>query len=62
MTQNYSGRLQIIQINKVGKCKFIHIGHGNMDEDYTIGDAVLGRTTQERDFGVLFCGDMNILE
>ena len=30
-----------------GKCKCIHIGHGNMDEEYKIGDAVLGRTTQE---------------
>ena len=23
-----------------------HIGHGNMDEEYKMGDAVLGRTTQ----------------
>ena len=30
-----------------GKCKCIHIGHGNMDEEYKMGDAVLGRTTQE---------------
>ena len=27
-----------------GKCKFIHIGHGNMDEEYKMGDAVLGIT------------------
>ena len=32
-----------------GKCKCIHIGHGNMDEEYKMGDAVLGRTTQEKD-------------
>ena len=25
-----------------GKCKCIHIGHGNMDEEYKMGDAVLG--------------------
>ena len=31
-----------------GKCKCIHIGHGNMDEEYKMGDAVLGRTTQEK--------------
>ena len=29
-----------------GKCKCIHIGHGNMDEEYKMGDAVLGKTTQ----------------
>ena len=31
-----------------GKCK----GHGNMDEEYKMGDAVLGRTTQEKDLGI----------
>ena len=24
-----------------GKCKCIHIGHGNMDAEYKMGDAVL---------------------
>ena len=38
------------------KCKCIHIGHGNMDGEYKIGDAVLGRTTQEKDL------DMEISE
>ena len=37
-----------------GKFKCIHIGHGNMDEEYKMGDAVLGRTTQEKDLGVTF--------
>ena len=37
-----------------GKCKCIHIGHGNMDEEYKMGDNVLGRTTQEKDLGVTF--------
>ena len=32
-----------------GKCKCIHIGHGNMDEEYKMGDALLGRTTHEKD-------------
>ena len=32
-----------------GKGKCINIGHGNMDEEYKMGDAVLGRTTQEKD-------------
>ena len=40
-----------------GKCKCIHIGHGNMDEEYKMGDAVLGRTTQEKDLGVKFSAD-----
>ena len=41
-----------------GKCKCIHIGHGNMEEEYKMGDAVLGRTTQEKDLGVTFSADM----
>ena len=44
------------------KCKCIHIGHGNMDGKYKIGDAVLGRTTQEKDLGVTFSDDMKISE
>ena len=31
-----------------GKYKCINIGHGNMDEEYKMGDAVLGRMTQKR--------------
>ena len=45
-----------------GKCKCIHTGHGNMDEEYKMGDAVLGRTTQEKDLGVTFSADMNVSE
>ena len=45
-----------------GKCKCIHIRHGNMDEEYKMGDAVLGRTTQEKDLGVTFCADMKVSE
>ena len=43
-----------------GKCKYIHIGHGNMDEEYKMGNAVLGRTTQEKDLGVTFSDDMKV--
>ena len=46
MTQKYSERLLMIQINKV-VCKCIHIRYGNMDEEYK-SYAVLGRTTQKR--------------
>ena len=45
-----------------GKCKYIHIGHGNTDEEYKVSDAVLGRTTQEKDLGVTLSVDMNVLE
>ena len=44
------------------KCKCIHIGHGNMDEEYKMGYAVLGRTTQEKDLGVTFSTDMKVSE
>ena len=45
-----------------GKCKCIHIGHGNMVKEYKMGDAVLGRTTQKKDFGVTFSVDMKVSE
>ena len=45
-----------------GKYKCIHIGHGNMDEEYKMGDAVLGRTAQEKDLGVTFSADMKVSE
>ena len=31
-----------------GKCKCIHIGHGNMDEEYKMGDVVLGKTRHKK--------------
>ena len=43
-----------------GKCKCTHIGHGNMDEGYKMWDAVLGRTTQEKDLVVTFSADMKV--
>ena len=33
-----------------------------MDEEYKMGDAVLGRATQEKDLGVTFSADMNVSE
>ena len=44
------------------KCKCVHIGHGNMDEEYKMGDAVLDRTTQEKDLGVTLSADMKVSE
>ena len=45
-----------------GKCKCIHIGHRNMDEEYKMGDAVLCRTTQGNDLGVTFSAEMKVSE
>ena len=45
-----------------GKCKCIHIGHGNMDEEYKIGDAVLSRITPKNYLGVTFSADMKVSE
>ena len=33
-----------------------------MDEEYTMGDAVLGRTTQEKDLRLTFSADMKVSE
>ena len=46
----------------LGNYKCIHIGHGNMDEEHKVWDAVLGRTTQEKDLGVTFCSDVKVSE
>ena len=43
-----------------GKCKCIHTGLGNMDEEYKMWDAVLGRTAQEKDLRVTFSADMKV--
>ena len=45
-----------------GKNICIHIGHGNMDEEYKMGDAVLGRTTKENNLGVTFSADLKVSE
>ena len=33
-----------------------------MDEEYKMGNAVLGRTTQEKDLGVILIADMKVSE
>ena len=55
---NWSEKWQMLL--NFGKCKCINIGHGNMDEEYKMGDAVLGRTIQEKGLGVTFSADMNV--
>ena len=44
------------------KCKCIHIGYGNMDEEYKMGDAVLSRKTNEKDLRVTLSADMKVSE
>ena len=46
------------------KCKCILYTYRTwkMDEEYKMGDAVLGRTTQEKDLGVTFSADMKVSE
>ena len=38
-------------------CKCLHIGHGNMDGNYKMGDTVLGTTAKEKDLGVTISAD-----
>ena len=33
---------------------------GNVDEEYKMGDVVLGTTTKEKDLGVAFSADMKV--
>ena len=40
--------------------KLVKWSNGNMDEEYKMGDNVLGRTTQEKDLGVTFSGDVKV--
>ena len=56
----WSEKWQIVLTFRKYKC--IHIGHGNVDEKYKMGDAVLGRNTQEKDLGVTFSADMKVSE
>ena len=56
----WSGKWQMLF--NFWKCKCIHIRYGNMGEEYKMVNAVLGRTTQEKDLGVTFSADMKVSE
>ena len=45
-----------------GKCKCLHTVHGNLDENYKMGDTVLGTTVKEKDFGVTINTDIKVSE
>ena len=44
------------------KCKSLHIGHGNLDINYKMGDTVLGANVKEKDLGVSISADMKVSE
>ena len=37
-----------------------YLNYGNMDEEYKMGDDVLGRTTKRKDLGIKFSDSMNV--
>ena len=43
-----------------GKCKCIHIGHGNVSKEYFMGNTILGTSVKEKDLGVTFSADMTV--
>ena len=44
------------------KCKCLHIGYGNLDVNYKMGDIVLGTAIKENDLRVTISVDMNVSE
>ena len=45
-----------------GKCKCIHIGHGNVSKEYFMGSTILGASVKEKDLGFTISADMTISE
>ena len=45
-----------------GRCKCLHIVHGNLDINYNMGDTVLGTTVKEKDLGRTISADMKVSE
>ena len=46
----WSEKLQMLF--NFGKCKCLHIGHGNLDIKYNMGDTVLCTTVKEKHLGI----------
>ena len=44
------------------KCKCLYTGHGNEDEQYTMGGSVLNTTVKENDLGLTISADMKVSE
>ena len=65
--QNYLDRLvkwseKWQMLFNFGKCKCLHIGHGNLDVNYKMRDTVIGTTVIEKDLGVTISADMKVSE
>ena len=43
-----------------GKCKWIYIGHVNMDEEYKMGGCCTRQNCKKKDLGVTFSADMKV--
>ena len=56
----WSEKLQILF--NFWKCKCIHIGHGNVNKEYFIGNTILGTSVKENDLGVTVSADMTVSE
>ena len=44
------------------KCKSLHIGHGNLDVNYNMGNTALGTTVKEHYLGVNMIADVKVSE
>ena len=44
------------------KCKCIHLGHGNVNREYFMGDTMLGTSVKEKGLGVTVSADMTVSE
>ena len=45
-----------------GKCKCIHIGHGNVSREFFMGNTILGTSVKENVVGVTISVDMTVSE
>lgn len=51
-----------LMLFNVEKCKVLHIGHRNTNQDYTLGSCVLESVSSERDLGVIIQNDLKVSE
>ena len=46
----------------VQKCKVLHLGHKNTNQEYLLGGSVLESISSERDLGVIVQNDLKVSE
>ena len=49
-----------LMLFNIDKCKVMHFGYKNLNEDYTMGDKVLEVVNAERDLGVIVQDDLKV--